>query len=78
MQSFEPRLDSGEVVLAADACYFCQTLGERRLPRYVPERGAMLTLLHRLGALENSGACVCFGCDPEFWRSVPRAPAVIA
>jgi hypothetical protein len=31
-QSLRLRLDRGEVVLAADACYFCQTLRERRLP----------------------------------------------
>ena len=33
-QSLRLRLDSGEVVLAADSCYFCQTLRERRLPRW--------------------------------------------
>jgi N-acyl homoserine lactone hydrolase len=34
-QSLRLRLDSGggEVVLTADACYFCQTLRERRLSR---------------------------------------------
>ena len=31
-QSLRIRLDGGEIVLAADACYFCQTLRERRLP----------------------------------------------
>ena len=45
------RLDSGEVVLAADACYFCQTLRERRLPRNMYDREAMLASLDRLEAL---------------------------
>jgi N-acyl homoserine lactone hydrolase len=77
-QSLKLRLDSGEIVLAADACYFCRTLRERRLPRYVPDRGAMLASLDRLEALEKSGARIYFGHDPEFWRSVPQAPAAIA
>jgi glyoxylase-like metal-dependent hydrolase (beta-lactamase superfamily II) len=65
-------------VLAAAACYFCQTLRERRLPRNVYDREAMLASLDRLEALEKSGARICFGHDPEFWRSVPQAPAGIA
>ena len=71
------RLDGGEIVLAADACYFCQTLRERRLPRYVHDREAKLASLDRLEALENGGARIFFGHDPEFWRSVPQAPAAI-
>jgi hypothetical protein len=41
------RLDSDDVVLAADTCYFCRTLRERRLPRYVHDRAAMLASLDR-------------------------------
>jgi N-acyl homoserine lactone hydrolase len=47
-QSLQVRLDSGDVVLAADACYFCQTLHERRLPRNMHHREAMLASLDRL------------------------------
>src|ERR1700736_3694341 len=72
------RLDSGEVVLAADACYFCQTLRERRLPRNMYDREAMLASLDRLEALERSGARIFFGHDPEFWRTVPQAPVAVA
>jgi hypothetical protein len=32
---------------------------------------------YRLEALERSGARIYFGHDPEFWRSVPQAPAAI-
>jgi N-acyl homoserine lactone hydrolase len=77
-QSLKLRLDSGEIVLAGDACYFCQTLRERRLPRYVPDREAMLASLDRLEALEKSGARLFFGHDPEFWKTVPQAPTSIA
>ena len=73
-QSLRVRLDSGDVVLAADACYFCRTLRERRLPRYVHDREAMLASLDRMAALEAAGARICFGHDPEFWQSIPQAP----
>ena len=77
-QSLRLRLDGGKVVLAADACYFCQTLRERRLPRHVDDIEAMLAALDRLEALERAGARIFFGHDPEFWRTVPQAPALIA
>ena len=77
-QSLRLRLEGGEVVLAADACYFCRTLRERRLPRYVHDREAMLTSLDRLEALERGGARIFFGHDPEFWQTVPQAPAPIS
>jgi N-acyl homoserine lactone hydrolase len=77
-QSLRLRLDDGEIVLAADACYFCQTLRERRLPRYVYDCAAMLASLDRLEALERSGARIFFGHDPEFWQTVPKAPVPVA
>jgi N-acyl homoserine lactone hydrolase len=77
-QSLRVRTGGGDVVLAADACYFCRTLRERRLPRYVDDRVAMLASLDRLERLESAGVRIFFGHDAEFWRSVPQAPAAIA
>jgi len=77
-QSLRLKLDSGEIVLAADACYFCQTLRERRLPRNMRDREAMLASLDRLEVLERSGARIFFGHDPEFWQTVPQAPVPVA
>ena len=77
-QSLRLRLDSGEVVLAADSCYFCRTLRERRLPRFAYDKEAMLGVLDRLDALERGGARIFFGHDPDFWQSVPQAPQPIA
>ena len=71
------RLRRGGVVLAADACYFCQTLRERRLPRNMHSREGMLPSLDRLEALERSGARIFFGHDPEFWQTVPQAPVPV-
>jgi hypothetical protein len=78
MQSLRLRLDSGEIVLAADACYFCRTPHQRRLPHHWPDHGAMLATLDRFEAPENFGARISFGYDPEFWRSGPQVPTAIA
>jgi len=77
-QSLRLRLPAGEIVLAADSCYFCRTLRERRLPRFVYDRDQMYNSLDRLAALEAGGARIFFGHDPEFWRTVPQAPTLIA
>jgi N-acyl homoserine lactone hydrolase len=76
-QSLRVRLATGDIVLAGDACYFCQTLRERRLPKYVYDRPQMLASLDRLAQLEAGGARIFFGHDAEFWQSVPQAPAAI-
>ena len=73
-QSIKVRTDKGEVVLTGDACYFCRTLRERRLPRFVYDREQMLASLDRLEALEKGGATLFFGHDPVFWKIVPQAP----
>jgi N-acyl homoserine lactone hydrolase len=76
-QSLKLRLDSGEVVLAADACYLCRTLRDRRLPVMVYDREQMLQSLDQLARLEASGARIFFGHDPELWQSVKQAPEAI-
>jgi glyoxylase-like metal-dependent hydrolase (beta-lactamase superfamily II) len=76
-QSLRLRLPGGDIVLAADSCYFCRTLRERRLPRFVYDRGQMLASLDRLAALEAGGARIFFGHDPEFWSTVPQAPVAL-
>ncbi|PKU22784.1 MBL fold metallo-hydrolase [Telmatospirillum siberiense] len=76
-QSLRLRLASGDLVLAADACYFCRTLRERRLPRYADDREAMLASLDRLEALERGGARIVFGHDPAFRSIVPHPPEAL-
>ena len=76
-QSLKVRLESGDIVLAADSCYFCETLRARRLPPNMHDRDQMLASLDRLEALERGGARIFFGHDPEFWATVPQSPAVI-
>jgi len=76
-QSLKLRLAAGDIVLAADSCYFCRTLRERRLPRFAHDHEAMHASLDRLATLEANGARIFFGHDPEFWQSVPQAPMVL-
>jgi N-acyl homoserine lactone hydrolase len=73
-QSLKLRLDGCEIVLAADSCYFCRTLKERRLPRFAFDKAQMLASLDRLAALEKSGARIFVGHDPQFWQTLPQAP----
>ncbi len=77
-QSLKLRLEGGDIVLAADSCYFCRTLREHRLPRFMHDRAAMLASLDRLAALEANGARIFFGHDPEFWQTVPQAPEALS
>ncbi|MBY0279044.1 N-acyl homoserine lactonase family protein [Candidatus Binatia bacterium] len=70
-QSLRVRLDSGDVVLTADACYLRRTLETDHLPPSPFDRAAMLASLRRLRALRDAGARVVFGHDAEAWASVP-------
>jgi glyoxylase-like metal-dependent hydrolase (beta-lactamase superfamily II) len=73
-QSLLVRLDGGDVVLAADACYFRETLEQLRLPMVVHDPEAMLASLQRLRALAAVGARIVYGHDPESWATMPQAP----
>jgi len=77
-QSLRVRLDSGEVVLTADACYLRRTLEALHLPSVVHDAEQMLTSLRVLRRLRDAGARIFYGHDPEFWSSVPQAPAAVS
>jgi N-acyl homoserine lactone hydrolase len=70
-QSLRVRLDGGDVVLTADACYLRRTLENDHLPPQPFDRAAMLDSLRRLRALRDAGARLVFGHDAETWRDVP-------
>jgi len=73
-QSLRVRTEKSEIVLTGDACYFCRTLKERRLPARMFDREQMLASLDRLEVLEKGGAKLIFGHDLEFWKGVPQGP----
>jgi len=76
-QSLRVRLEGGDVVLAADACYLCRSLEEMRLPGYPYDREAALESLRLFARLRDAGARIFVGHDPDFWEHVPQAPAQI-
>ncbi len=69
-QSLRVRLDTGDVILAGDACYLHKTLADRHLPSVVHDEAEMLASLDRLDALQQGGAQIYFGHDPELWQSL--------
>jgi len=75
-QSLRVRLDSGDVVLAADCCYFKQTLESGHLPPFAYSKEGMLKSLAHLRTLQANGARIFFGHDPEFWKTVPQSAAI--
>ena len=76
-QSLKVRLDSGDIVLTADACYLRETLTNLHLPHLVYDRMEMLNSLLLLRKLQKAGARLYYGHDPEFWAQVPQAPREI-
>ena len=76
-QSLKLKLSGGCVVLAADACYFRESLMNLHLPRLVHDRAQMLQSLLLLRKLQRQGARIFYGHDPEFWRQVPKAPLAV-
>ena len=75
-QSLRVKLDSGEVVLCGDSCYLRRSLEQLHLPGVVHDRDAMIESLKRLRALQQNGAKIFYGHDPEFWKEVPQLSAL--
>ncbi len=76
-QSLKVRLDSGDIILTADACYLRETLTNLHLPHLVYDRMQMINSLLLLRKLERGGARLFYGHDPQFWAQVPQAPREI-
>ena len=73
-QSLKVKLASGDIILAADACYFRKTLEDLHLPNIVYDKEQMMESLKMLRRLQTAGARIFYGHDPEFWQNVPQAP----
>ena len=72
--------DNGPVVLCGDACYLRKTLEEMRLPAksVVHDETQMRASLEKLKSLQDGGALLMYGHDPDFWADIPQAPVAIA
>ena len=77
-QSLKLQTDAGEIVLCGDACYLRRTLDEMRLPGVLHDGAMMMDSLRKLKELQRRGARIMYGHDPEFWATVPQAPAAVA
>jgi glyoxylase-like metal-dependent hydrolase (beta-lactamase superfamily II) len=69
-QSARIRLPGGDVVLAADCCYFKRSLDQLRPPMHNFDREAQLASLRRLAEMQRGGARILFGHDPEQWQRI--------
>lgn len=76
-QSLRVRLASGDVILAADACYFRRSLEALHLPKTGHDHVAMHDSLALLKAMAKRGTRIFYGHDPEFWQALPHAPVAI-
>ena len=76
-QSLKVKLASGDVLLTGDACYLRRTMEELVLPGIFHDREQMMDSLLRLRALRDRGARIFYGHDPDFWATVPQAPAPV-
>lgn len=76
-QSLRVRLASGDVILAADACYFRRSLEALHLPKTGHDHVAMHDSLALLKAMAKRGTRIFYGHDPEFWQALPHAPEAI-
>lgn len=79
-QSLMVETDSGPIVLCGDACYLRKTIEEMWLPASSVVHDAILmrASLERLKSLQQAGARLMYGHDPEFWADIPQAPVALA
>jgi len=77
-QSLKVGLESGDVILAGDACYLRRSLDDLHLPKWCHDRDAMLGTFNMLRDLQSKGARIFYGHDPDFWESLPQSPQSIA
>ena len=78
-QSLHIQTNRGSLVLCGDACYLQKTIEQMWLPApsAVHDEVAMKASLENLRRLQQAGARLMYGHDPEFWHSVPQAPLSI-
>ena len=75
-QSAIVRLESGDVLLAADCCYTERNLEERALPGFTFDKEEGLVTLERLAKLRASGTRIMFGHDTGMWKGVTEGAAI--
>ena len=64
----------GEFILCGDACYLKDNLDQLRMPGIVADSGATLAVLKRFQEMQQRGATIVYGHDPEQWKLLPKGP----
>ncbi|MCB9961651.1 MAG: N-acyl homoserine lactonase family protein [Rhodobiaceae bacterium] len=64
----------GEYILCGDACYLKDSLEQMHAPGIIVDREAALAVFRKFRELQELGARIMFGHDPDFWKSIPQAP----
>ena len=65
----------GEFVLCGDACYLKRSLETLHAPGVIADKAAALAVFARFRKMQARGATIMYGHDPEFWKTIPQAPA---
>jgi glyoxylase-like metal-dependent hydrolase (beta-lactamase superfamily II) len=75
-QSLKVRLPDGDVVICSDACYMRETLEKMHLPApgVTSDAEQMLSTLQMFRRLQDAGAELIFGHDPDQWKQLNEGP----
>ncbi len=74
-QSLKFACAGGDTILAGDCCYFHKTLSDMKLPGFAHDHDEQRRSIQRLKAMEDRGARIIAGHDPEQWARLPQAPS---
>jgi glyoxylase-like metal-dependent hydrolase (beta-lactamase superfamily II) len=66
--------NSGDLLLAADACYLESSLETDRIPGLVCDPTAYMQSIRLLRLMKKTGVTVIAGHDPEKWDGYRHAP----
>jgi len=69
-QSLRVRLESGDVMLVGDCCYWRRMLDENLLPPFGFDFELQRQSMQKLRDAETSGARLMFGHDPDQWQAI--------
>ena len=69
-QSLRVRLESGDVLLVGDCCYWQRMLEEDLVPPYGFDHAQQRQSMMRLRELQADGIKLMFGHDPDQWQQV--------
>lgn len=75
-QSLKVRLPQADIILTSDACYMRKSLEQMRLPipEVVSNPEQMLSTFRMFKGLQNKGAKIIFGHDPDQWKKLNSGP----